>query len=220
MEEKRCTKCGEVKLVSEFYKDTSRRDGLRERCKACRRADSKAYYTAHSVECIARGKAWRKAHPERARVLMRAWHAANTEKNRAYQKEWRDANRKHIRVRHKNWRDTNQEQCRATGKAWRDAHPERLRAVRANRRARENGAAGQASIEQMTARWDYYGGLCYICGMPAEATDHVIPLAKGGSNWPANLRPICKRCNSVKGAKWPYDFEQLTEKRYNAGQPG
>jgi len=73
---------------------------------------------------------------------------------------------------------------------------------------RKENADGMTTQEQLQARWDYYGNRCYICGAPAEATDHVIPLNKGGSDWPANLRPICKHCNSKKRDKWPYDFEQ------------
>jgi len=73
-------------------------------------------------------------------------------------------------------------------------------------------AAGKATKGQIRARWEYYGDKCYICGTEAEATDHVKPLAKDGSNWPANLRPICKRCNSKKRDKWPYDIEQARRK--------
>lgn len=49
--------------------------------------------------------------------------------------------------------------------------------------------------------------VCHICGDPgADAVDHVIPLARGGSDTdPANLRPahhdVPPFCNRVKGAK-------------------
>ena len=52
----------------------------------------------------------------------------------------------------------------------------------------------------VAARWDYYGGRCYLCGGLAESTDHVIPLALGGLHIPANLRPACIPCNSSKGS--------------------
>jgi HNH endonuclease len=45
-----------------------------------------------------------------------------------------------------------------------------------------------------------WGGRCWMCGGQATATDHVKALVCGGSNWPANLRPICQPCNSRKGA--------------------
>ncbi len=50
----------------------------------------------------------------------------------------------------------------------------------------------------MLARVAYYGSKCYVCGTDYEAIDHVIPLHGGGSNWAANLRPICHSCNASK----------------------
>ena len=177
--DRRCTKCGEVKAVSEFSKDARGRDGRRSWCKACLCAQQRAY---------------REANPEKIRIYDKAYREANREKECAWQKAYREANREKIRI---------------YDKAWREANPEKRCATRARRNARKNGAAGQATAEQRAARQDYYGGRCYICGAPAEAMDHVIPLARGGSNWPANLRPICRSCNSMKGAKWPYDIEQV-----------
>ncbi len=73
------------------------------------------------------------------------------------------------------------------------------------RAERVTTAPGTASPEQIAARVAVYGGLCWICrAAPYDALDHVKPLARGGSNWPANLRPACTPCNSRKGAKWPY----------------
>jgi 5-methylcytosine-specific restriction endonuclease McrA len=67
-------------------------------------------------------------------------------------------------------------------------------------------AAGWASRAAIQARIDFYGGLCWICrAAPYEAIDHVKPISRGGSKWPANLRPACTPCNSRKGAQWPYE---------------
>jgi len=35
----------------------------------------------------------------------------------------------------------------------------------------------------------------------APTTDHVIPVSRGGSWEHDNLRVICRRCNSVRGAR-------------------
>ena len=73
------------------------------------------------------------------------------------------------------------------------------------RAERMRSAPGFATTAQVAGRVDLYGGLCWICReRPYEAIDHVKPISKGGSNWPANLRPACTPCNSSKGAKWPY----------------
>jgi 5-methylcytosine-specific restriction endonuclease McrA len=98
-----------------------------------------------------------------------------------------------------------------TSQRWRDAHPTYFREwARANpgkvrakvqrRRARHKDAEGRASGEAIAARMAYYGGRCWMCGTDADTIDHVIPLTRGGSNWPANLRPACRSCNASKGA--------------------
>jgi 5-methylcytosine-specific restriction endonuclease McrA len=47
------------------------------------------------------------------------------------------------------------------------------------------------------------GGKCCWpgCQRPATTTDHIIPLAKGGSDALDNLRPMCRHHNSVLGAE-------------------
>ena len=65
-------------------------------------------------------------------------------------------------------------------------------------RPRHLEAPGVCTPENLIARINYYGGRCWMCGAVADTIDHVIPLARGGSNHPANLRPACRSCNSVK----------------------
>jgi 5-methylcytosine-specific restriction endonuclease McrA len=72
---------------------------------------------------------------------------------------------------------------------------------------RTNTRAQQRNNKNILATSD----LCHICGHPgADAVDHVIPLARGGDDSPANKRPAhhdvpCEtcghRCNREKGAR-------------------
>lgn len=78
---------------------------------------------------------------------------------------------------------------------------ERARAYR----VRRHEAAGEATPADIAARVAYYGGRCWMCGGEYEAVDHVKPLAKGGSDWPANLRPACRACNAAKRDAWPME---------------
>lgn len=57
-----------------------------------------------------------------------------------------------------------------------------------------------------------YGKWCVYCmelgvEVPATSIDHVVPVARGGTDALNNLRPVCGTCNSSKGAKlleeWP-----------------
>jgi 5-methylcytosine-specific restriction endonuclease McrA len=84
---------------------------------------------------------------------------------------------------------------RLCGRHWRRAY----RPVKSKQR-RE--APGTASIAQIEARLAYWGWKCWNCRRPYEQIDHVKPIAKGGSNWPANLRPACQSCNARKRSRW------------------
>lgn len=68
-------------------------------------------------------------------------------------------------------------------------------------------ARGSATAEQITYRVAFFGGVCAYCrSKPYEHLDHAIPISRGGTNWPANLRPACANCNLSKHAKTPAEF--------------
>ena len=165
------------------------------------KAYAKAYYAAHREEAKAYAKAYRLAHQDE----RRAYRLAHRDERQAYNKAWAAAHPDEIRAASEAWRQANSEQEKARKAAWQKANPKKKRACCARRRARKLGASGYGytTSEHIAARWAFYGDLCYICDAPAEATDHVIPLARGGSHWSSNLRPICTSCNSKKGARAP-----------------
>ena len=45
------------------------------------------------------------------------------------------------------------------------------------------------------------GHMCRRCGAPAHHVDHVVPVARGGSDHEVNLQALCARCNVLKGAR-------------------
>ena len=51
---------------------------------------------------------------------------------------------------------------------------------------------------------------CIYCGYGRRATsldiDHMIPVARGGSNDPSNLQVICRPCNQRKGVQTDEEF--------------
>jgi len=101
-------------------------------------------------------------------------------------------------------------------KAWVAANPERWKQHKKKATAiyygRRRNAPGHATTDQVAARWAYYGDRCWMCREPATQTDHLIPLSRGGSNWPANLRPACGPCNRRK-----WDSKPVGYQRYRCG---
>lgn len=55
--EKRCSKCREVKAASAFSRDATRRDGLRQHCRACRATKDATYHAANRDKLAARMRA-------------------------------------------------------------------------------------------------------------------------------------------------------------------
>jgi len=71
----------------------------------------------------------------------------------------------------------------------------------ANARARREGIPGRLTRAAVEARIAYFGWRCWRCGAPWEHIDHVLRVADGGPNWPANIRPSCEACNTRNNGK-------------------
>jgi 5-methylcytosine-specific restriction endonuclease McrA len=168
---------------------------------------------------------WRANNPEKYRATLERAKSLHLEEYRAralthyYSKgkqgpidsaKWRASNPEKVRENSRRNYQENIEREHARIAKYRIEHPEIRKYSGMKRRARKSGASGRdyITIALVDSRCEYYGHRCYLCGEPASAIDHVKPLAKGGSQWPSNLRPICGLCNSRKGGSWPYDFAE------------
>ncbi|WP_078906556.1 HNH endonuclease [Streptomyces sp. NRRL S-378] len=41
---------------------------------------------------------------------------------------------------------------------------------------------------------------CSFCGTGSDLTgDHILPLSRGGTSDPSNIRVLCRSCNSARG---------------------
>lgn len=68
---KRCTKCGELKPLDEFYRNRSFGDGRQPSCKACFNITKKAYRDANPEKTKRAAERWRAANIERVRLHAR-----------------------------------------------------------------------------------------------------------------------------------------------------
>ena len=82
---------------------------------------------------------------------------------------------------------------------------ERVKAIQHKRRAVE----GEYTTADVELQYRSQRGKCWHCGEALNNTfhiDHLIPLDKGGTNWPNNIVCSCKNCNLSKGAKMTYEW--------------
>jgi len=226
MEQKRCSKCGELKALSEFYKRKDSKDGLVGQCKACYTASGKRYRDANPEKEAARHKQYRDANPD----YIKRWHKANPERRVAYDQRYRDTHTEQIAAYGKQWYETYRERAKATSKQyyvahceeyaasakrwreanpekvvayqkqWRDANPEKWAGYSQHRRALK--AAATIEDFDIMEVWEREGYTCAYCGSTENLTiDHIVALADGGSHSLDNLTVACMSCNSSKGAK-------------------
>ena len=60
-----CTKCGEAKPLTEYYKAATTRDGFRGDCKACFKKRAAGWYRDNPEHVITRVKKWQAENPDR-----------------------------------------------------------------------------------------------------------------------------------------------------------
>jgi 5-methylcytosine-specific restriction endonuclease McrA len=141
---------------------------------------------------------------ERDAARKRAKYAADKENNLAKQRIYRQNNKKKIAAIKRAYREANKEYIAAKIKEWVAQNGDRVRVHRKNRRARKMGAEGNYAPADVSLLWESQNGKCVGCGSSLERSctvDHILPLSRGGSNWPNNLQLLCKPCNSRKGTK-------------------
>jgi len=172
---KRCTKCKEVKPLSEFYKNGNHKDGHNYECISCRKQYVKQYLEENGELLNAQARQRRKEYPEENKEECRKWRENNLEKSR-------ESRRRYYRK-----------------------HPETNIVSDNNRRARLIGNGGKITKKEWNELKKHYNYTCLCCGRQEPeiklTLDHVMPLAQGGINIIYNAQPLCKSCNSSKGTK-------------------
>ena len=106
--EKRCTKCGIIKPLSEFPIHPHMRDGYRNQCKACVSKRYKQWREKNIDKCKKYGRQQYEANKEKRKEYYQKWKAENREKTKEYGRKWRDK----YPERHKQWCEANPEKRR------------------------------------------------------------------------------------------------------------
>lgn len=178
----------------------------------------------------ARSAAWRAQDPERFIASMRASYAKHREKRRESRRE-RDSTQEAKAVRRAyveaNRHIYRQSQARQEAKrtperwaevraylsAWNKANTDKTKVYRNRRRARKVEAGGTHTAEDIAEIRRLQRDRCAnpACRVPLRGgghADHIVALARGGSNDRSNIQVLCQPCNNRKHAKDPIAFMQ------------
>jgi len=205
MSTKICTKCGENKELTEFYKRKQSEDGLRSACKTCARAYRQAnkttilayaseYYQANKEAIITKNTEYYETNKVELAAQKAEYYQTNKVVKLTYASEYRQINKVAIAAKKYVYRQT------PKGKLVSANSAHKRRAVV------KSGSVSTKELQQLVDNNIY----CFYCG--CEVTDdnrhidHFIPLCKGGLHDIQNLVVACATCNMKKGDKMPEEF--------------
>jgi 5-methylcytosine-specific restriction endonuclease McrA len=217
---KTCLKCG-PRPTSDFYKDSSKRDGLYPVCKACRKPLLAASYVKNHDSVRSKQKAAYQADPEKHRAASKEFRDRLREKDptfmslysssyyREHKDQWVDYARNRDpekeRAASQAYRDSHREQIREGVRDWFRRHPHVSRIASSKRRASWIKVENTITQEQLQETLEYFNYCCGYClvdlrTLPSRLRtfDHIIAIKRGGSNTQGNMIPCCKSCNSRK----------------------
>lgn len=98
---------------------------------------------------------------------------------------------------------------------WRAANPDKVRGWWKARRALKHKAGGTYTEQDLFVIFVAQHGLC-VCGaslLDSTTEDHIVPLKRGGTNWPSNIQLLCQPCNDSKGKKLMSEWRPAWLKR-------
>jgi 5-methylcytosine-specific restriction endonuclease McrA len=171
------------------------------------------------------------------------WFRDNQARRSSRAKELKVGREDEIRLQKKAWRDANRDQVRETDRIrgarhknkvlaraiqWQKNNPDKVRARSGRRRARV-AEAGTYTAEDVHALFNMQNGECAYCKADVSGNyhvDHIMPLARGGTNTKDNIQLCCPTCNIRKGWSDPDEFaarfkaEFVNAERIRSGRIG
>lgn len=134
---------------------------------------------------------------------------------REYRKKYYAKNRERILQQSAECRRENRERYNQYTYAWNKRNPEKTAAAASRRRAVKAKALGSHTLQEWHAVLKRFGNKCAGCGVKGKLTkDHVMPIARGGSDFAFNLQPLCAPCNSRKRCSIRTNSVSLFDKIY------
>lgn len=169
------------------------------------------YHQKHKEKLCKVSRDWYSANKQKAAEYNRAYYLKNKERYTEWRAAWASDNPEKKRSWEQQWRKENCVRLAAASREWKRKNPERVLAHNRNRRALARGADGSHTAQGVHTIYSLQRGRCAHCSRKVGSeyhVDHIVPLVRGGSNWPENLQILCPKCNMSKNRKDPFEWKQ------------
>lgn len=187
-----------------------------ERVNAYARLYAKRPHVKHKQAQASR--LWRQKNRKHMRTYYKKY--GQQPKQMAYKKKYWRKNKKYLSRAFKEWSQKNRHTVRKAGyryfkrhkkvvhkrnKIYRQQNMDKVLFWIRRRKTARLKTKGQHTLQEWLKLRKKTNGVCPCCkervGLTKLTPDHIIPLAKGGSDYIWNIQPLCKKCNSSKGAR-------------------
>jgi hypothetical protein len=208
--EKKCSKCGKIKMLSDFCLYKRAKDGHKPWCRMC----EKEYL--HN---------WRENNPEKCKGYADKWHKNNPGKRLACTVRWQKNNPEKCRERCREWRQRNAEKVKILNKKYRDERRSTLAgnlnhrfssalyiALRGNKSGRRWESLVGYTLDELKVHLEKHFKLGMTWDNIGEwHIDHITPVSVFNFETPEDID--FKRCWALKNLQPLWASENL--RKYN-----
>jgi len=198
---KKCTKCGETKELSEFYKNKNTASGVHYCCKCCNKKwreenkedtkkNSKKHYQNNKKKIKLRSKSYNKNNKEKIKLYVKKYREDNKEKLKIKQKEYREDNKEKIKAYRKEYYQNNKEKSKRYRENNKEKINERMRKYSKDRKKTDPlfkltcNLKTRTSLAFKNKKWIKNGGSEQLLGIDYERCKlHLERQFTKGMNW-------------------------------------